>query len=89
MSFLLFSFKFAQLSIRYHPTYLKEAFAATCRKRGSEAVIPSFDEVLETIEVLPEMQDAWENYKKNNSYVEGLTWGEAVRAVKHLKEQIN
>ena len=65
------------------------AFAATCRKRGSEAVMPFFDEVLESIEASPEMQDAWENYRKNNPYVEGLTWGEAVHSVKLLKDQID
>ena len=78
-----------QDAIKINPTHLKEAFAATCRKRGSEAVIPSFDEVLESIESLPEMQDAWENYRKNNPYVEDLTWGEAVHSVKLLKEQID
>ena len=75
--------------IEINPTHLKEAFAATCRKRGSEAAIPSFDEVLESIEASPEMQDAWENYRKNNPYVEDLTWGEAVHSVKLLKDQID
>ena len=75
--------------IEINPTHLKEAFAATCRKRGSEAAIPSFDEVLESIEASPEMQDAWENYRKNNPYVEDLTWGEAIRSVKLLKDQID
>ena len=36
--------------IELNPAYLKEAFAATCRKRGSETVIPSFDEILDSIE---------------------------------------
>jgi len=75
--------------IEINPTHLKEAFAATCRKRGSEAAIPSFDEVLESIEASPEMLDAWENYRKNNPYVEDLTWGEAVHSVKLLKDQID
>lgn len=74
--------------IELNPAYLKEAFAATCRKRGSETVIPSFDEILESIESSSAMQEAWENYRENNSYVEDLTWGEAVNAVKLLKEQI-
>ena len=78
-----------QDAIKINPTHLKEAFAATCRKRGSEAVIPSFDEVLESIEASPEMQDAWENYRKNNPYVEDLTWGEAIHSVKLLKDQID
>lgn len=75
--------------IEINPTHLKEAFAATCRKRGSEAAIPSFDEVLESIEASPEMLDAWENYRKNNPYVEDLTWGEAIHSVKLLKDQID
>ena len=78
-----------QKAFEFNPTHLKEAFAATCRKRGSEAAIPSFDEVLESIEASPEMQDAWENYRKNNPYVEDLTWGEAVHSVKLLKDQID
>lgn len=78
-----------QEAIEINPTHLKEAFAATCRKRGSEAMISSFDEVLESIEALPEMQDAWENYRKNNPYVEDLTWSEAVRSVKLLMDQID
>jgi hypothetical protein len=44
---------------------------------------------LESIEVLPEMQDAWENYRKNNPYVENLTWRAAVHSVKQLKKQID
>jgi len=75
--------------IEINPTHLKEAFAATCRKRGSEAAIPSFDEVLESIEASPEIQDAWKNYRKNNPYVEDLTWGEAIHSVKLLKDQID
>lgn len=75
--------------IEINPTHLKEAFAATCRKRDSEAAIPSFDEVLESIEASPEMLDAWENYRKNNPYVEDLTWGEAIHSVKLLKDQID
>ena len=78
-----------QEAIEINPVHLKEAFTATCRKRGSESVIPFFDEVLESIESLPEMQDAWENYRKHNSYVEDLIWSEAVRAVKLLKKQID
>ncbi len=74
--------------IEFNPAYLKEAFAATCRKRGSETVIPSFDEILDSIESSSAMQDAWENYRENNSYVEDLTWREAVSAVKLLEEQI-
>ena len=35
------------------------------------------------------MQEAWENYRKNNPYVEDFTWGEAVRSVKLLKGQID
>ena len=78
-----------QDAIEINPAHLQEEFAATCRKRGSEAVIPSFDEVLESIESLPGMQEAWENYRKNNPYVEDFTWGEAVRSVKLLKGQID
>ena len=78
-----------QKAFEFNPTHLKEAFAATCRKRGSEAVMPFFDEVLESIEASPEMQDAWENYRKNNPYVEDLTWGEAIHSVKLLKDQID
>ena len=78
-----------QKAFEFDPTHLKEAFAATRRKRGSEAVMPFFDEVLESIEASPEMQDAWENYRKNNPYVEDLTWGEAIHSVKLLKDQID
>ena len=78
-----------QKAFEFNPTHLKEAFAATCRKRGSEAVMPFFDEVLESIEASPEMLDAWENYRKNNPYVEDLTWGEAIHSVKLLKDQID
>ena len=77
-----------QEAIEINPTHLKEAFAATCRRRGTETIIPFFDEVLDSIEALPEMQDAWENYRKNNSYVEELSWGEVVHSVKLLKDRI-
>ena len=44
-----------QETIEINSAHLKEAFEATCRKRGSEALIPSFDEVLESIEVYPSL----------------------------------
>ena len=78
-----------QEAIEINPTHLKVAFAATCRKRGSEAIIPSFDEILESIEMIPEMQNAWENYRNNNPYVENLSWGEAVHSVKLLKDRMD
>ncbi len=68
-----------------YPT-VRDAFIATCEKRDTLILFPSFDEILESIRTNTFMQATWENYRRNNYFVGGLTWEDVNRKVKMLKE---
>ena len=70
--------------VEYNQANLKAAFLATCSKRGSADKISSFHELLRMIKTSPEMGLAWENYRRNNTYVTDLKWVSVVDTVESL-----
>ena len=78
-----------QEKIDLNTVHLKEAFTATCKKRGVEVRKADFDDVLENIAEMPEMQTSWDNYRKNNPYVGELTWDDVIQSVLQLKALID
>lgn len=78
-----------QENIEINPGYLKDAFVATCRKRGSIEKQADFDEILTSIARLEEMEQSWNRYREDNPYVGDLTWADAVQSVVQLKRRID
>lgn len=63
---------------------LKTALAATCRKRGSEAVLIDYTSRLDDIGGSPVMKSLWESYQKKNSYAAGIAWETVMNAIRAL-----
>lgn len=64
---------------------LREAFKATSKARGTEALIPQFDEILEMIKNDVSMKTLWDKYSKESFFVNGLSWIEVNDSVRELK----
>lgn len=67
---------------------LTSAFTATSEKRNTIALIPDLLRILQEVYESLEMRSSWESYKRNNYYVEGLSWNEAMEAVMELARLI-
>lgn len=63
---------------------LAAALIATCRKRGSEKVLPEYRFILDEIEVNSTMREFWDNYQKRNSYAAAITWEKVMNAIRVL-----
>ena len=67
-----------------NPDILKQAFAATSRKRGTVDRIPEFMLILDEVEHSEEMRSYWNNYRRASFYVGELEWSIVMAAVKRL-----
>lgn len=63
---------------------LSAALAATCRKRGSETILPEYGRTLDEIYTSRVMRGLWESYQKKNSYAAGIAWETVMNAVRVL-----
>ena len=61
-------------------TFIK-AFNATSEKRGTTTLIPDLMRILQEVHDDQAMRSNWESYKRNNYYVEDLSWDEAMESV--------
>ena len=71
----------------YSEEILKQAFKATCIKRGTDFTDESIKTLLDNIRNSEDLSTEWEYYIKKNYYVE-LTWDEAVRYVCSFVEKL-
>lgn len=69
-------------------TTLSSAFVATSEKRNTTALIPDLMKILQEVHESPEMLKGWESYKRNNYYVEDLSWDKAMEAIIELAGSI-
>lgn len=67
---------------------LASAFTATSEKRSTTALIPDLLRILQEVRESPEMFDSWKSYKRNNYYVEDLSWDKAMEVVMELARLI-
>ncbi len=63
---------------------LAVALKATCRKRGSETLLPMYRLILAEIEANKAMQAFWNSYQNKNSYAATVTWSNVLNAVRSL-----
>ncbi len=69
---------------------LKNAFEATCRKRGSLKLIESGDTIIDNISKDPGLNRLWHAYQKKYIYAADLPYDKVVNAVKELyKRAVN
>lgn len=67
---------------------LKEAFAATCKRRESENMISELSDVIEKVHDSETLKSQWNNYQRDNYYVGEITWDEVCESVKLLESVV-
>ena len=67
---------------------LKDALAATCKKRNSEYVITEYKNIIETLNKSEELQILWKKYQKSYPYAAGITYADTCIAVRNMMAKI-
>lgn len=67
---------------------LKEAFAATVKKRGTEHIVTNYKEIIETVLNSSAMKDQWTRYQKEFDYAKDIRFEDTCKAVKNLMKNI-
>lgn len=67
---------------------LKDAFAATVKKRGAEHIIANCREIIETVANSTVMNNQWTRYQKEFDYAKDIRFEDACKAVNQLITEI-
>ena len=67
---------------------LKEAFAATVKKRGTEHIVTNYKEIIETVLNSSAMKDQWARYQKEFDYAKDIRFEDTCKAVNELMQNI-
>lgn len=63
---------------------LKEAFAATVKKRGTEHIVVNYEEIIETVASSTVMNNQWTRYQKEFDYAKDISFENTCKAVNEL-----
>lgn len=67
---------------------LKDAFAATCKKRGTDNLQEQAEEIIKIIEADEQLQVLWRAYQKKYSYAAGIDYASVISGVRKLMDWI-
>ena len=67
---------------------LKDAFAATCKKRGTDNLQEQADEIIKIIEADEQLQVLWRAYQKKYSYAAEIDYASVISGVRKLMDWI-
>ena len=67
---------------------LKDAFAATCKKRGTDNLQEQAEEIIKIIEADEQIQVLWRAYQKKYSYAADIDYASVIRGVRKLMDWI-
>ena len=67
---------------------LKDAFAATCKKRGTDNLQEQAEEIIKIIEADEQLQVLWRAYQKKYSYAAEIDYASVISGVKKLMNWI-
>lgn len=67
---------------------LKDAFAATCKKRGTDHLQEQAEEIIKIIEADEQLQVLWRAYRKKYSYVADIDYASVISGVRKLLDWI-
>ena len=67
---------------------LKDAFAATCNKRGTDHLQEQAEEIIKIIEVDEQLQVLWRAYQKKYSYAAEIDYASVINGVRKLMNGI-
>lgn len=67
---------------------LKDAFAATCKKRGTDHLQEQAEEIIKIIEADEQLQVLWRAYQKKYSYATEIDYASVINGVRKLMDWI-
>ena len=67
---------------------LKDAFAATCKKRGTDYLQEQAEEIIKIIEANEQLQVLWRAYQKKYSYAADIDYASVISGVRKLMDWI-
>lgn len=67
---------------------LKDAFAATCKKRGTDHLQEQAEEIIKFIEANEQLQVLWRAYEKKYSYAADIDYASVISGVRKLMDWI-
>ena len=67
---------------------LKDAFAATCKKRGTDHLQEQAEEIIKIIEADEQLRVLWRAYQKKYSYAAEIDYASVIRGVRKLMDWI-
>lgn len=67
---------------------LKDAFAATCKKRGTDHLREQAEEIIKIIEADEQLQVLWRAYQKKYSYAAEIDYASVINGVRKLMDWI-
>lgn len=67
---------------------LKEAFAATVKKRGTEHIVTNYKEIIETVLKSSVMKDQWVRYQKEFDYAKDIRFEDTCKVANELMQNI-
>ena len=67
---------------------LKDAFAATCNKRGTDHLQEQAEEIIKVIEANEQLQVLWRAYQKKYSYAADIDYASVISGVRQLMDWI-
>ena len=67
---------------------MKDAFAATCKKRGTDNLQEQAEEIVKIIEADEQIQVLWRAYQKKYSYAADIDYASVIRGVRKLMDWI-
>lgn len=67
---------------------LKDAFAATCKKRGTDYLQEQAEEIIKVIEANEQLQVLWRAYQKKYSYAAEIDYASVISGVRKLMDWI-
>lgn len=67
---------------------LKDTFAATCKKRGTDNLQEQAEEIVKIIEVDEQLQVLWRAYQKKYSYATDIDYASVISSVRELMDWI-
>lgn len=68
---------------------LKDAFAATCKKRGTDHLQEQAEEIIKIIEANEQLQVLWRAYQKKYSYAAEIDYASVISGVRKLMDSIS
>ena len=68
---------------------LKDAFAATCKKRGTDNLQEQAEEIIKIIEADEQLQVLWRAYQKKYSYAAEIDYASVISGVRKLMDSIS